>query len=409
MKRFILILCIVGILPLGGWTQTPRELLEVALQGNPQRAALHMEYQASLEKIPQIRQLPDFQLGVGGFLLPVETRLGPQQTRLSASQMFPWFGTLQVQEDQARAQAEVQKERTTSYELDLYYQIQKACFQLYEIDQSQMIVKRNQVLLESLKGLAESQVASGKATVADGLLVELKRQALEQEIKLLESQKRKPVAVLNQLLNRPLDASIVPMDTLEFAILPGQMDSLFAEIRQQNPQLQLLSLQQEVSRQALKVNHKMGQPILGLGVDYLVINARTDAFPSNNGRDALQLKAMVSIPLDRKKYTAKEREENLKIEALESRKEEALTQIHSAIEQAYADHEQAILLRELYLKQKETTEAAIQVLRTAYSQQGSRFEELLKLEGELIQYDLKELKTRVLSHLAKAEVERFVR
>jgi len=39
---------------------------------------------------------------------------------------------------------------------------------------------------------------------------------------------------------------------------------------------------------------------------------------------------------------------------------------------------------------------------------GSGFDELLRLEKELIEYDLKILKAIVQSHLAKSKIERFI-
>ena len=39
-------------------------------------------------------------------IVPVETRVGPQQRVFSLSQSFPWFGTLGLKESAAAARAE---------------------------------------------------------------------------------------------------------------------------------------------------------------------------------------------------------------------------------------------------------------------------------------------------------------
>ena len=78
------------------------------------------------------------------------------------------------------------------------------------------------------------------------------------------------------------------------------------------------------------------------------------------------------------------------------------------IENAYANHESARLKLELYDQQIEITRAAIHILETDYSTKGSSFDELLRLEKELIDYDLKKLKAIVQSHKAKSGIKRFL-
>ncbi|MBK7342983.1 MAG: hypothetical protein IPJ06_07730 [Saprospiraceae bacterium] len=75
-------------------------------------------------------QLPEPEVGLGLFVLPVETRLGPQWVRLSASQMFPWKGTLQARENVAIAMASVRYERIAASRLQLHDQIRKAYLQV---------------------------------------------------------------------------------------------------------------------------------------------------------------------------------------------------------------------------------------------------------------------------------------
>ena len=81
---------------------------------------------------------------------------------------------------------------------------------------------------------------------------------------------------------------------------------------------------------------------------------------------------------------------------------------NATIEKAYADHKTAQLKVSLYEKQIEITQAAINILQSEYSSKGNNFDELLRLEKELIDYDLKMLKAIVQSHIAKSSIERFI-
>ena len=156
------------------------------------------------------------------------------------------------------------------------------------------------------------------------------------------------------------------------------------------------------------MNELNDKPTFGVGLDYIMVNKRTDAELSRNGRDIIQLRASVKIPLYRKKYEAKEREENLKIAALTDKKTDLLNRFMETIEKAYTDYEMAQLKMNLYQQQIEITKAVINILETNYSVKGSNFDELLRLEKELIDYDLKILKAIVQSHIAKSGIERFI-
>jgi Cu(I)/Ag(I) efflux system membrane protein CusA/SilA len=388
--------------------QSLDELLTVANDNNLDLKILASNYRAALEKAPQVSQLPDPEIGIGAFPLPVETRLGAQVFRASATQMFPWKGVLDSRENLELAKAKAIYKKIAVRQLTLHFQVKKAWLELYELEKSKTIIERNLTLLNTLDRLALTKVESGKATAADVLRLQLKTTELKQELAILETKKSKPLASINQLLNRPLDTPIEVTDSLDFAIIPFQKDTLTANIRANHPMVQLLKLQQKAAEQAIKVSQLDGKPSFGVGLDYIMVNERDDAMLSGNGRDILQIRGTVKIPLYRQKYAAKEREEQFKIAALNDEKENVVAAYLAEIERAYADYETAQLRVNLYQKQVEITKAALNILETKYSADGNSFDELLQLEKELIDYDLKTLKAIVDSHLAKYKVEQFI-
>lgn len=388
--------------------QSLDDLMEKTVSENLELKILEQEYLGALEKAPQVDQLPDPEVGIGLFPLPVETRLGAQVARLSATQMFPWFGTLDNKADLENTKAKALYEKMGAQQLNLFYELKTAYFRLYEVKQSQSIVQRSIVLFEALERLALSKVESGKATTADVLRTQLKIEELKQELEILEAAKTKPTVTINQILNRSLETPIVITDSLSFAQLPFDKDTLTNNIQENHPMLHMFELQQEVARKAISLNNLNSKPSFGIGLDYIIVNQRSDANPANNGRDILQLRASVKIPLNKKKYNAKQAEENLKIATLENKKADILSLFNTTIEKAYADYHTAQLKMDLYKRQIEITQAAINILESEYSVKGSNFDELLRLEKELIDYDLKTLKAIVQSHLAKSVIERFI-
>ena len=388
--------------------QPLQNLLLAADSANLELKALYQEYLAALEKAPQVSQLPEPEAGLGVFPLPVETRLGPQWVRLSATQMFPWKGTLEARKDVALAMAKAQYEQIAASRLNLHYQVKQAYFQLYDLEKRQQILQKSIDIFRTLESISTTRVEAGKANLADVLRIQIRIRGLEEELNMLENQKKKPVAVINQLLNRPEQSPVALVDTLPLANPPYDRAALLNDIQEGHPMLRMFSLQQEAAQRAVELNALEGKPSFGVGLDYIAVGKRSDAEPMNNGRDILSPRVGVRIPLYREKYRAKEQEEKLKIQALETRKQNLFLQFRSAIEQAYADLEDGKIKYRLYQEQKAITASAIELLLTAYSNEGASFIDLLQLEDQLIQYDLMTLSAVVKTHIAQAEVERYI-
>ena len=93
---------------------------------------------------------------------------------------------------------------------------------------------------------------------------------------------------------------------------------------------------------------------------------------------------------------------------MDVKKAEVLSRFMAVIDKAQTDYEMAQLRVDLYNKQIAITQSAINILESEYSAKGNSFDELLRLEKELIDYDLKILKAIVQSHQAKNQIEKFI-
>ena len=408
MKLKSVIITVFVLANSGIYSQPLSELLGEASNNNLELKVLETDYFAMLEKVPQVGQLPNPELAAGFFVLPVETRLGGQVARLSATQMLPWFGTLSSKKKLELAKANASQKRIEARALNIAEQVKQAYFQLYEIIHSQTIIKRSIALLESMEAIALAKVESGKTTLADVLTVQIKIKALQQELEILETNKVHPTAILNHLLDRPLDQSLTIRDSLSFVEIPYNKDSLTEKAAARHPAIEMIGLQQEISEQNKVVNTFSGKPSLGFGLDYILVNERTDAQPSSNGRDIIQVRTSLKVPLYRGKYEAKENEENLKIQSLEYQRKRALSEFESTIERAFADYENARLKLNLYKEQQKIARSALNILESNYSARGGSFDELLRLEKDLIEYDLNILSVIVRSHIIKARIDALI-
>ena len=389
-------------------TQPLGVLLATADSANLELQALYQEYLAALEVAPQVGQLPDPEAGLGLFVLPVETRLGPQWGRLSISQMFPWKGTRQARKDVALTMARTRYEKIAATRLQLHYQVKAAYFNLYELEKRRQILRESLDLFHSLESVATTKMETGAASLADVLRIQVRIRELQTELDLLENRKTNPLANLHRLLNLPDTETILPADTLLPAALPYNTVMLLDSIRNNHPMIRMYSLQQEAARQQIHLNNLEGKPVIGAGLDYIAVGKRSDANPEHNGRDILGPRISVRIPVYRDKYRAKEQEEKLKIRALDLRKEDQYLEFRAALQQAFTNFEDSRLKHQLYSDQQKTVQTAIDLTLTEYSTSGKGFTALLELENQLIRYRLFQLEAVVRMHLARATVERYL-
>lgn len=388
--------------------QTLDSLLKKAYDNNPTLKAIQLEYEAALQKGPQVSQLPDPTVGVGVPILRPETRLGGQVLSVSASQMFPWFGTLKAKEDVALTMAKSKYERIAAERLDIDYQIKTAYFNLYLLQEQQKIIQKNIRIFETIEKVALAKVESGKSIASDVLTVRIKIEELNQQIQILEEQKLAYTATINEAVNNPLNSAI-QIDTTQITIaeIEYNIEQFRNNIQANHPLIKQLDWNIETSNKALALNTLAGKPSFGVGLDYSLVTGRTDAIPVNNGRDILIPKVMVSIPIYRKKYAAKKEEESLKQQAFEFQKENLTNRMISSIQGYKSEYESAKLMFELANKQIEISNSAYDILLADYSSKGKRFDELMKLQSDINRYEIEIIKSIVQSHLSKFKIERL--
>lgn len=405
-KYMFIILFLLGCGTLSG--QSLEELRQQVASGNPALQALEQVYQASLEKAPQVGQLPNPEVGIGVFPLPVETRLGAQQLRIGATQMFPWFGTLKQQERLANTEAQAMYQRIALKRQALYFDLDGAYLELYRLQKKAAILEEQTQLLDTRQEFALAKISSGKANASDALQVQLRQEELRQRILILQQAQAAPLATINQLRHQPSGTAITVVDSLAFAELPFAKDSLLRYIQETHPQMRIYGLQQEIAQQHLELNDLQQKPSFGVGADYIAVSERELATIANNGRDILQLRASIKVPLYSKRHNARQREQNLQIQALESQQTASLDAFAATLERAYTRHNTARMELELYQQQEELTNSLLAMLESEYSSASTNMDELLRYEQQKIDYQLKKLAAVVQSHLALREIQQLL-
>lgn len=406
--KYVLTFAVFWISTLVVTAQQLNDLLNQAYDNNPQLKGIQLEYEAAMEKGIQVSQLPNPTIGAGLPILRPETRLGPQVLAVSASQMFPWFGTLKAKEDVVLTMAKAKYEQVAAERLNLDYQIKTAYYNLYLLQEQQEIIRKNIRIFETIEKVALSKVESGKSIASDVLSVQLKVEELKQQINLLEEQKQSHIASINQAITNPQYQTIlISEEDISLAILDYDLEQFREKIATNHPIINQLDWNIEASNKVLALNTLSGKPTLGVGLDYMMVDKRSDASPTHNGRDIVVPKVMLSLPIYRKKYASVKREEELKQQALQLQKEDVTNKMTSNIQGFKADYESAKLMYELATKQIQISQSAYDILLAEYSSKGKRFDELMKLQSDMNRYEMEQIKAIVLSHIAVFKIEQL--
>ncbi|MCK4989687.1 MAG: TolC family protein [Bacteroidales bacterium] len=365
--------------------------LETAAKNNPGLKARFSEYMASLEVVPQVGTLPDPQLAFGYFILPVETRNGPQRARISLTQMFPWFGTLNAREEVAINKAKVKYESFEDFKSNLFFEVKATYYDLYFIKKGIDITLDNIRILGSFKNLALIKIEAGKASGVDEIRIEMELADLENNLALLKDKWNIAKVKFNNLLNVGDGSEVAIPDSLWSDDLPYSRQDVLDSLRLNNHQILKFDYLLESYRENERLARKTGLPAMSVGIDYIVVGKTDNAMidQGNSGRDAILFpKIGITIPLYRKKYTAMVNEALYMQDATVGEREEKINSLEVLFERAYYEYIDGQRRISLYLKQKNYAHKAISILETEYATNGKNFEEILRMEKRLLTYSL---------------------
>lgn len=364
--------------------------LKTGAENNPGLKAKFSEYNAALEKVAQVGTLPDPTISFGYFISPVETRVGPQQAKFGITQMFPWFGTLNAQEDVVIERAKAKYEAFEEVKSKLFFDIKSAYYNLYFVQKGIAITRENIAILNTFQQLALIKVETGKSSVVDEMRVEMEKNELENQLAYLLDTKWVLEVNFNKLLNQPVETSIVVPDDLWDESLAYSKEILLDSISNQNHMIKQLDFKMASFQKQEIAAHKMGGPKISVGMDYILIGNSDNPMAGNeSGKDAILFpKIGITVPLYRKKYKAMINEASLNIEATQYQKEDKQNQLTILFEKGYKEYKDGDRRIVLFQKQLKLAEKSLAILLTSYSNNGQNFEEVLRMERKVLKYAL---------------------
>lgn len=402
---FTLVLAALMVVPLAG--QTPDSLLDRMIRDNPGLRALEKEREAASYREGEFLDLPKTEFRTGFFPFPTESGMSPQHLQIGFSQSLPWSSVLQNRAQVAREEARQIKFRYEIAKLDLTLSVRQLNAKLWQIDKEIELLKQRFPVLESWYEVSLAQLETNRGAASDVLQIQILINEIENAIQILEQEQEMYWLQLDRLMGGRTerfssDVQLLPDGAPVFPLV----DTL-DEKKKELPDLQTFDQELRTSEAILERNRTDRLPVLGVGLDYTIMGRRDNAPPGHKSRDMLMPMVSVQVPLYRKKYTAVEQREKSKQAAITLRQANKKLEINEQIEQAKVIIRKENNNLKFYNGQLEILERTIDLISAHYSTKGDKFEELLRLQNQLIDFALQQLESRVNIYMAHLTIQRW--
>lgn len=421
--------------------------LSIAAKNNPTVLQKYAEYQAALQKVPQVGSLPDPELNMGVFLSPMELVSGKQVAELRLMQMFPWFGTLRAAKDEMSLMANAKYELFRDARLQVFFEVQSTWFDLYKLNENILVSEKNLEILKTIErialvkfrtapasggspsfagssgagsvssatpaasqGMSNSPGAMGNSpadaatqmppagsmassgggsSLADLYRIQIEKGDLENNVALLKNQQNTLIARFNNYLDRPVTSPVFLPDTLVADSLDIPLSMVSDSMLANNPMLGMLRYEQQSIDSRKRMVTRMGFPMVGLGVNYSVINKNEMITSDMNGKDMIMPMVTLTLPIYRGKYRAMQSEADFEKTASARNYAASANNLKTEYYQAVQLYEDARRRMDLYGSQSLLAGKSLDIMVQRFTVSGSGLDELLRLRQQTLDYEYK--------------------
>jgi len=362
--------------------------IEEALENNPVIQKFELQYKIAKEKVKEVQAIPNTEFGVGYFLSEPETRTGAQRFKLSAKQMIPWFGTITSRENYVSSLAAATYEEIVIAKGQLITTVSQSYYNLYANKATQDVVVETINLLETYETLALTAVEVDKASAVDVLRLQMRQNELEELQQVLIQQYLAEQTNFNNLLNRE-DKVPVTVDTK--LSIPSEAVEITPENLAVHPELLQFEKRYIAIQKSELLNQKESNPMIGFGLDYINVEARSAMNFSDNGKDIIMPMVAVSIPIFNKTYKSKTKQNTLQQQEILSQKQERLNKLETLLDKAIKDRISSKISFNTQVKNLEQAKNAEEILIKSYETGRIDFNDVLDIQELQLKFQMKQI------------------
>ncbi len=307
VRRAVLALFFAALIPVTAAGQTPDSLslstvLRAAAEHNPRLHAAELRTQSLNTRADQVQPLPDPTVGVSYFARPIVTARGEQRSQWRVQQPIPTPGTRRLQREVAKLNVEGDRASAETVEQSIAVDLHATFYTLYRIQEHIRLIERFRSDLDQFETVALVQYEAGTEGQPAVLKAQIERQRLDLRLEQLRADYASASNRLANLTGQPsLDQMALVIARPEAPPVPA------ASAPSDRPEVDALRADIEKAERRTDLARKERWPSFSVGLQYFDI-ADTGLTPTMDGRDALAVSAVISVPLWTGSTTAKIRE-----------------------------------------------------------------------------------------------------
>ena len=387
--KVVLLLCSLFFV-IQGNSQELETYITTALENNPEIQKFELQYAIATEKVNEVNTLPNTDFSASYFVIEPETRTGTQRFKVSAKQMFPWFGTITSRENYASALAEIDYEAIVIAKRKLIVSVSESYYKLYVNKAKQAVLTENIELLDTYEALALTSVEVGKASAVDVFRLQIRQNELEQLQQVLEYEFLAEQTAFNKLLNRD---SAIEVPIVESLLMPSEALEITNDNLALHPELLKYDRLFNSVTQSELLNQKERHLSFGFGIDYINIQPDSDITFSKNGQDILMPTVSLSIPIFNKKYKSKTKQNKLQQQEIEFQKQDRLNTLETLLDKAINDRKSARISYNTQVKNLKQAKDAESILVRSYETGTIDFNDVLDIQELQLKFQINQIES----------------
>ena len=272
------------------------QLVDEALQNNPEISAAKIKWEIFKEKIPQSYALEDPMCGFGIINLPTNFSFRDEDMTMkefSISQKFPFPGKRPLMKEMASKEAEAVSAEIQGKIHQIIKDVKAAYYDLSHIYRTTEVTQRNKRILEDFAKIAETRYAVGEGIQQDVFKAHVEVSKMVDDFIMLGQRKRSMEAKLNALLNRPPETPMGEPEEVVFRKFPFTIEELQKMALEMNPALKGMKKMIEAKEKAYALAKREYYPDFNFKFAY----GQRDNSPDMKRRDMLTGMVEMNIPI----------------------------------------------------------------------------------------------------------------
>ena len=392
-----------------------RRFLAEVLDRNPEIARTEQLAAAAAARAPQVAALPDPVAAVTLFVLPPETRVGPQRLSAGIQQKLPWFGKLPLKKQAALYAAAAAEAQVEAKRLDLLTEARRYAYELAFLAEQQAILGAERSTLVRFEQAAQARYAAGPGLQQESIRIQAQITRAEAQLLAIAERRSKLLSTLNRLRDRPAHEQVGDWTLPNPVPTPTAHDldprALIVDGARLRPELAVVEANIAAGRTLIELAEKGFRPDVTLGLSYTAVQGRRDAAgranpPEGDGDDVLALTGSINLPVWRHKLEAAVEEAHANTRAADAHKRRLLADLEGTVGDLCA--RLPLLLQHLNLLENVLLKQSDEALRSAeiaYSTGKLNAVDLLDAEVMLFEVRISAARVRADLAIALAELE----